>query len=166
MTTPAGIYTGSFQGYPFPPDVQAQVINLLIGGAPFAESLTRQPTVRSTLAWPTAKPTGFAWLDELAPFPVVDMADDAYVVAIAKIGGIVDVANEAVDDTSISLTAQLGQVLQDSLSRDLDLGRSTAAGRPSRSASSASPRRRRGPTCWQRSPQRAARSRTRAAPRT
>jgi hypothetical protein len=130
MTTPAGIYTGSFQGYPFPPDVQAQVINLLIGGAPFAESLTRQPTVRSTLAWPTAKPTGFAWLDELAPFPVVDMADDAYVVAIAKIGGIVDLSNEAVSDSAINLSASVATVIRDSLSRDLDLGLLNGSGPP------------------------------------
>jgi capsid protein len=130
MTTPPGITTGGFAGYPFPPDVQAQVINLLVGGAPFAASLTRQPTGRSSIAWPTAKPTGFAWLDELQPFPVVDLADDAYVVAIAKIGGIVDVSNESVSDTSINLTNSLSLVLRDSLSRDLDLGILNGTGPP------------------------------------
>jgi hypothetical protein len=130
MTTPPGITTGGFAGYPFPPDVQAQVINLLIGGAPFAASLTRQPTVRSSIAWPTAKPTGFAWLDELAPFPVVDMADDAYVVAIAKIGGIVDLSNEAVSDSAINLSTSVATVIRDSLSRDLDLGLLNGSGPP------------------------------------
>ena len=130
MTTPAGITTGGFAGYPFPPQVQAQVINLLISGAPFAASLTRQPTTRSSIAWPTAKPTGFAWLDELSPFPVVDVGDDAYVVAIAKIGGIVDLSNEAVSDNSINLSASVGTVLQDSLSRDLDLGLLNGSGPP------------------------------------
>jgi HK97 family phage major capsid protein len=130
MTTPSGVTTGSFRGYPFPPDVVAQIVNLLIGGAPFAASLTRQPTARSSIAWPTAKPTGFAWLGELQPFPVVDLDDDAYVVAVAKIGGIVDVSNESVTDSSINITASLGTVLQDSLSRDLDLGLLNGSGPP------------------------------------
>jgi capsid protein len=130
MTTPPGLTTGSFAGVPFPPDVQAQIINLLIGGSPFANSLTRQPTVRSSIAWPTAKPTGFAWLDELQPFPVVDMADDAYVVAVAKIGGIVDLSNESVTDSAINLSNSLALVLRDSLSRDLDLGLLNGSGPP------------------------------------
>jgi hypothetical protein len=130
MTTPAGITTGSFRGHPFPPDVVAQVLNLLIGGAPFAASLTRQPTARSSIAWPTASPTGFAWLGELQPFPVVVMADDAYVVAICKLGGIVDLSNESVSDSSINLSASIGTVLQDSLSRDLDLGLLNGSGPP------------------------------------
>jgi hypothetical protein len=130
MTTPAGVYTGSFAGAPFPPQVQAEIINLLIGGAPFAASLTRQPTSRSSVAWPTAKPTGYAWLGELQPFPVVGLADDAYVVGVAKIGGIVDVSNEAVTDSAINLTGSLSAVLQDSLSRDLDLGLLNGSGVP------------------------------------
>ena len=95
----SGVHTGSFQGYPFPPDVVARIINLLVGGAPFGDSLTRQPTNRSSVAWPTAKPTGFAWLDELQPFPTVGLGDDAYVVAVAKIGGIVDVSNPTTRST-------------------------------------------------------------------
>lgn len=130
MTTPAGVTTGSFAGAPFPPDVQAQVINLLIDSAPFAASLTRQPTDRSSVAWPTASPTGFAWLDELQTFPTVDMGDDAYVVGIAKIGGIVDVSNESITDSSINLSNSLATVLQDSLSRDLDLGILNGGGPP------------------------------------
>ena len=61
MTTPAptSITTGSFQGAPFPPDIQAQIINLLISGGPLAASFTRQQTNRSAFGWPTAKPTGF-----------------------------------------------------------------------------------------------------------
>ena len=74
MTTPTaapgpGVHTGSFGGYPFPAEVVARIIDLLISGAVFAPSLTRQGTVRSTVAWPTAKPTGWAWLEELQPFP-------------------------------------------------------------------------------------------------
>jgi HK97 family phage major capsid protein len=124
MTTPAAppVTTGSFAGVPFPIDVQAQIINLLVGGAPFADSLTRQPTNRSQIGWPTAEPTGFSWLAELQPFPEVDLGDDSYVVAVAKLGAVIDLSNESVDDASINLTAGLADVLRDSLSRDLDLG--------------------------------------------
>jgi hypothetical protein len=124
------VTTGSFDGTLFPPDVQAEIWNLLIGGAPFAASLRRQPTDRSAIAWPTAKPTGFAWLAELAPFPTVGLDDGAYIAAIVKLGGIIDVSNESVSDTSINLTSNLGDVLRDSLSRDLDLGLLNGAGPP------------------------------------
>ena len=65
MTTPTaapgpGVHTSSFGGYPFPAEVVARILNLLISGAVFAPSLTRQGTVRSTVAWPTAKPTGWS----------------------------------------------------------------------------------------------------------
>jgi Phage capsid family len=77
-----------------------------------------------------ASPTGFAWLDELQQFPTVDLADNAYLAAIAKIGGIVDVSNESISDSSINLSASLATVLQDSLSRDLDLGLLNGGGPP------------------------------------
>jgi HK97 family phage major capsid protein len=127
---PAGITTGSFQGVPFPADVQAQIINLLISGAPLADSFTRQQTNRSSIAWPTAKPTGYAWLRELEQFPTIDVGDDAYVVAVAKIGGICDLANEAWDDSSFNMSAAFATLLQDSLSRDLDLGLLNGSGPP------------------------------------
>jgi HK97 family phage major capsid protein len=134
MTTPAAaagpVTTGSFQGAPFPVDVQAQIINLLIEGAPFAASLTRQPTDRSEIGWPVASPTGWAWLPEMQPFPQIDLGDDAYLVGVCKLGGLVDLSNESVSDNSINLTAGLSTVLQDSLSRDLDLGLLNGAGAP------------------------------------
>jgi HK97 family phage major capsid protein len=127
---PANVSTGSFGGYPFPADVVARVINLLIDSAPFAASLTRQQTGRSAVAWPTARPSGFAWLRELEEFPTVSLGDDAYVVAVAKIGGVIDLSNESVGDASINLTATLATLLQDSLSRDLDLGLLNGSGPP------------------------------------
>ena len=123
MTTPLpGVTTTSFQGVPFPAEVQAQIINLLISSAPFAASLTRQQTQQAAMAWPTASPTGFAWLKELEAFPEIALADSAYVAALCKIGGIIDLSNESFDDSSINMTVALGTLLRDSLSRDLDLG--------------------------------------------
>lgn len=132
MTTPTqqAVTTGSFAGVPFPADVQARIINLLIDSAPLAASLTRQPTNRASIAWPTARPTGFAWLNELQPFPEINVGDDAYVVGVAKIGGIVDLSNESWSDSTVNLTAELGTILRDSLSRDLDLGLLSGAGPP------------------------------------
>ncbi len=119
---PAPIDTGSFQGVPFPADVQARIINLLIDSAPFAASLTRQPTNRSSVAWPTAKPSNAAWLAEMQPFPEANMGDDAYVVGVAKLGQVLDMSNESVGDSSINLSEELARLLRDGVSRDLDLG--------------------------------------------
>ena len=49
---------------------------------------------------------------------------------MAKIGGIIDLSNESVADSSINLTASLATLLQDSLSRDLDLGLLNGSGPP------------------------------------
>jgi HK97 family phage major capsid protein len=130
MTTPAGVTTGSFSGVPFPIDAQAKIIDLLISGSPFANSLTRQPTNRSQIGWPTVAPTGAGWVKELDPIPAVDLNDEGYVVAVCKLAGIVDLSNESVGDASFNLTASLGQVLQDSLSHDLDNGLLHGSGTP------------------------------------
>ncbi len=127
---PAPITGGSFAGVPFPPDVQRRIINLLIDSAPFAASLTRQPTNRSSVAWPTAKPSNAAWLRELQPFPEANMGDDAYVVGVAKLGQVLDLSNESVGDAEINLTGELGTLLRDGLSRDLDLGLLLGGGPP------------------------------------
>ena len=96
---PAPITGESFAGVPFPADVQRRIINLLIDSAPFAASLTRQPTNRSSVAWPTAKPSNAAWLAEMQPFPEANMDDDAYVVGVAKLGQVLDMSNESVSDS-------------------------------------------------------------------
>lgn len=125
MTTPVvlpGLTTQDWGGRIAPPDVRNQIINLLVGGSPFANSLTRDPTSRPSVAYPTAQPSGLAWLAELEEFPRIDLADDAVVVGIKKLGGLVDLSNELVSDSSFNITAALQQLLGDGLSRDLDLG--------------------------------------------
>ncbi len=125
-----GLTTADFGGVPFPPQVQAQIVNLLIGGAPFASSLTRQPTTRRSIAWPTASPTGWAWLPELGLIPEVDLQDGAVIVVVAKLAGLVTISNEAVTDSEANLTNSLSTLLTDSLSRDLDLGLLNGTGPP------------------------------------
>jgi hypothetical protein len=82
------------------------------------------------MAFPTASPTGFAWLAELAPFPTIDLGDEAEISVVAKCGGIILVSNELAADSSTNLTNQLGVMLKDSLSRELDLGLLLGAGPP------------------------------------
>jgi hypothetical protein len=138
MTTPApavgtplaGVTTGSFGGSAFPPQVVAAIVNLVITGAPFSASLTRFTTTRREVTWPTASPSGYSWLAELEQFPDVSMADGAYTAVVCKIGGIVDLSNEAITDSSVNLSAALAVTLQDSLSRSLDLGLLNGTGTP------------------------------------
>ncbi len=122
--------TGSFSGVLWPPQVVQQIINLLIEGAPFSKTLTRYPTGAHTVAFPTAQPTGWSWLAELAPVPVLNIGDSAYETTVCKIAGIVDISNESITDTAYNVTANLSTVLTDSLSRDLDLGILNGAGAP------------------------------------
>jgi HK97 family phage major capsid protein len=132
MTTPAqtNVTSGSFGGVPFPPDVIARVIDLLVTGAPFGASLTRQPTNRGSVAYPTARPTGYAWRAELQPLPVVNLDDDAYVVGVAKIGAVLDLSNESIQDPTFNIGNAVGDLLRDSLSRSLDLGLLNGGGPP------------------------------------
>lgn len=130
VSTLTGVSTESFQGAPWPPEVANQVVNLLVAGGPFANSLTRYPTVRNAVAWPTASPSGWAWRGELQELPTLNVADDAYIVAVAKLAAIVDLSNESIEDASVDLNALLGAVFIDSLSRDLDLGLLNGSGPP------------------------------------
>jgi hypothetical protein len=124
------ITLSSFGGTPFPLDVQARIINLLVDSAPFSNSLTRQPTTRKSVAWPVASPTGWSWLAELANFPEVGVGDDAVIAVLAKCGGVLKLSNESISDSSLDLTALLTTMLRDSLSRDLDVGVLTGSGPP------------------------------------
>jgi HK97 family phage major capsid protein len=127
MTTPtpqaagAPVTTGSFQQVLWPPDV-AQMVNLLIGGSPFAASLTQYPTSRHEVAWPTAAPDQPVWTAEGAPLPVIGLHDAASIVAVAKLGEILMLSNESVADTSVNLTMQVGNLLRDAAGPELDRG--------------------------------------------
>jgi hypothetical protein len=124
------VTTGSFRGVLWPPDVVAQIINLLVGGAPFADSLSRYPTIRSEVAFPVASPDKPAWTSEGQALPTIGLHDDADVVAVAKLGEIVLLSNESVNDASVNLTAQVGSLLADAAGPELDRGLLYGAGAP------------------------------------
>lgn len=121
MTTPS-ITTGSFQGMLWPQDAVAQVLNLLVGGAPFSDTLTRYPTARHEVAFPVASPDRPAWVAEMSPIPVVNLNDDADIVGVCKLASIVLTSNESAGDTDVNLTQQFGDLLRDSASAELDRG--------------------------------------------
>ena len=123
MTTPAPpVTTGSFQGVLHPAQVAA-VLNLLTSGAPFSgTALTPYPTNRHEVAFPTARPDRPAWLGEMEDIPVIGMNDDADIVSTCKLASIVLLSNEGFSDASVNMTAQLGELIRDSASIELDRG--------------------------------------------
>ena len=123
------VTTGSFQSVLWPQDV-ANILNLLVGGSPFASTLTRYPTSRHAVAFPTAKPDRPAWLAEMADIPVVGLGDDADIVATCKLASIVLLSNEGFADTDHNLTAEFGQLLEDSASAERDRGCLYGTGSP------------------------------------
>jgi HK97 family phage major capsid protein len=116
------VTTASFAGVLHPQDV-TNILNLLVGGAPFCENaLTRYPTGRHAVAFPTAKPDRPAWLKEMEPLPVVGLGDDADIVATCKLASIVLMSNESVSDTEVNLTGEFSELMRDSASAELDRG--------------------------------------------
>lgn len=104
----------------FPADVQP-IVSAIVGGAPFARSLTPLPTTRTAVSFPLVNSVDDpAWLPELGTIPVlnVDAAED--VIAVSKLAGSVLISLESINDTDYPVTAQTEQVLQDTFSHKLD----------------------------------------------
>jgi HK97 family phage major capsid protein len=122
MTMPADpVTTASFRSVLHPPQVTA-ILNMLVGGSPMASALRRYPTDRSAVAFPTAKPDRPGWIPEMGEIPIIGLNDDADIVAVKKLSEILPVSNESIDDSSVNLTQQLGELLRDSCSVELDRG--------------------------------------------
>ena len=109
-TLPPGQVTRQgWEGYPFPPDVQRDFLNRLLTGSPFAAALANQPTTSGTVVWPMVSPEGAAWVAEMQEFPDATLNDEAYVVAVCKLGTIITLSNESVDDSSFNLAQAVGR---------------------------------------------------------
>jgi HK97 family phage major capsid protein len=98
------------------------MINLLIGGSPFANSLTRFPTARAEVGFPTASPDSPAWTAEAAALPQIGLNDAADIVAVKKLGEILKISNEAIGDSGVNLTAMVAALLKDAAGPELDRG--------------------------------------------
>jgi HK97 family phage major capsid protein len=116
------ILSTDFDGVACPPDVQALVVNLLLGGAPFARSLTPLVTASGSVSWPQASPTNGNWVGEGQPLPAIDLAPAAYTVQAKKVAGTFSTSNESVADGSFDVAGAVGQVVADSLGPVLDSG--------------------------------------------
>ena len=92
--------TGSWQGAPFPADVQRYFLNKLLEGAAFANSLTRLPTSSGTVIFPLVAPEGAGWVRETQQLPAIDPNDDVATAAVSKLGGLVELSNESIGDGS------------------------------------------------------------------
>jgi HK97 family phage major capsid protein len=109
-----------WQGYPFPPDVVSRLVALGLTGAPFALSLTTQPTNRGVVAWPLVDPEGAAWVGEAQQIPTATLNDDVYTVAACKLATGIELSNESVADSSFNLVQAVGNALRASMGPIID----------------------------------------------
>jgi HK97 family phage major capsid protein len=120
--------TTSFEGFTARDDLSTFVANQAVTGSPFARNITPMPTNRSGVTFPTVNPTGFDWVGEGQPIPDVDLDDDRYSVAVAKLAGLVTMSSEFIDDNELPISNLLGQAVQDSMGPQLDTGLLYGAG--------------------------------------
>lgn len=116
------VTTRSFGGFlTFRPDTIARIVSVIVGGAPFSASLTRQPTARASVTFPVVTDTDDPdWVPEMGTIPLLDMDTEAYNVAAHKLAGIVLASLEAVHDEDWPIEKQVEQVMRDTFSAKLD----------------------------------------------
>jgi hypothetical protein len=105
-----------------PPAVVAEVINCLLGGSPFARSLTRRNLSANSTVFPVVEPTGATWVAEGQPLPTVTLGDKSYTVVPRKLAGLFSLSSELADDSTFGITAALGDAVRDSMGPELDDG--------------------------------------------
>jgi hypothetical protein len=74
------------------------------------------------VAFPTASPDRPAWTAEAATLPTIGLNDAADIVAVKKLGEILKLSNESVQDASVNLTTQIANLLRDAAGPELDRG--------------------------------------------
>jgi Phage capsid family len=103
----------------FPADV-VQIVSAIVGGSPFASSLTPLPTNRASVSFPQLDPDDPEWLAELGEIPVLTPDTSEYEVAVCKLAGSILISRESMEDTDFPVTQQTEQILQDTFSAKLD----------------------------------------------
>jgi len=118
----ADINRSSFDGTHVPNGVADFIASAIIGGSPFASTLTRRPA-RGNLAIPTVNAvSGQGWVAEGADLPDISLDTGSEIVVTKKLGGIVGLTNESIEDTTLNLTEEVRRVVVDAFSGDLDSG--------------------------------------------
>jgi HK97 family phage major capsid protein len=103
----------------FPAHV-VQIVSAIVGGSPFARSLTPLPTNRASVAFPQLNPDDPAWLAELGQIPALNADQSEYEVAVSKLAGTILISRESIDDTDFPVTQQTEQIISDTFSAKLD----------------------------------------------
>jgi HK97 family phage major capsid protein len=103
----------------FPAQV-AWIVSAIVGGSPFARSLTPLPTNRESVSFPQLDPDDPEWIPELGPIPALNADQSEYDVAVSKLAGTILISLESVDDTDHPLIQQTEQILRDTFSAKLD----------------------------------------------
>jgi hypothetical protein len=124
------VSSSSYGGYPFPPDVVAQIFVTILTGAPFAQALTPLPTSSGSVVFPQAAPAGGNWTLEGSALPAVTMNDAALVSTPRKLAALIALSNESLDDSSIPIGDLTGAAIRDSVAPILDDGLLHGTGTP------------------------------------
>ena len=103
----------------FPVEVRP-VISAIVGGSPFARSLTPLPTNRSGVVFPLADISEPSWGKELDLIPTLDLEGGEYDIAVSRLSGSILISQESMDDTDYPVTTQVEQVIQDKFSNRLE----------------------------------------------
>ncbi len=119
-----------FGGVLWPPQLLDYLMNKLLTGSPFADSLTKMPTSNGSVAFPITAPGQGIWLNEGEAIPSVQLNGETDIVGVCKLASLHWVSNEALGDTQFPLAAQIGKVLSDSDGPALDLGLLYGSGAP------------------------------------
>jgi HK97 family phage major capsid protein len=119
---PTALDSTSFEGFVARDELSTFIANSAVSGAPFARAITPLPTSRGGVTFPVVNPTGFDWVPEGGTIPDVDLGDEAYSIAVAKLAGLITSSNEFVDDNELPIEPLLAQAVQDAMSPTLDVG--------------------------------------------
>ena len=124
MTTPTrrapGNVTQATWPSTFPPEVRP-IISAIVGGSPFARSLTPLPTARSGAVFPLVDDVSEpSWGKELDLIPTLDLEGGEYDIAVSRLSGTILISQETMDDADWPLTPQVEQVIRDKFSNRLE----------------------------------------------
>jgi HK97 family phage major capsid protein len=129
MTTPVppGVVQSPWAGA-FGTDFQRFILTTIVEGAPFSRSCTPLPTQRTAVGFGILDTEDPEWGAELSEVPDLAKDQEQYEVGVSRLSGSILVSQESVDDSDFPLTAQVGQVMQDTFSKKLDKDLIGAAG--------------------------------------
>lgn len=123
MTTPT--FTGhgrqDFHGSQFRPEQTLQMVNAIVEGGQFANTLARQDTNMASVVFPVVDDADEPeWTSELAVIPTLGLHGDPLIVAPSRLSGIVMISRESADDGGLNLTAEVHRALQNKFSQVMD----------------------------------------------